>query len=414
MKRIIRRIETAARLQSAISIIAILFSSLAVAPAADAEDKGPTIYVDCEPAAPGGDGSKRAPLPTITAALARARVLGGAARAEIDVAAGVCDQETLPIVLDVPVRLMGNESGGTLVTASNVPANTTFFKIIEDAVEITHLVIDGGLPLGDDIPTIPPSGPFGIEVIDVDDFVLTHLRIQGMGQAVRIAASNGQLWNSDLSARSGMFVSGGDASARPTVDVRNNRILYRTNGIAVAGGGDFGTALSAVFKDNEVVTSFTNTGPNNPAALRVSPIVDSARDGDVEIVASGNFFGGPAKYGIIIHAGNQIVRGNSYKGAVDARFADNIIDGATLHPALITFTNARATVRPAELNLTIGQPPHWEYLTNARYTLRHDGELDGALIDHPQLQPVDGYLLSNVLLVNRAPIAHQTFVVVPQ
>ena len=69
----------------------------------------------------------------------------------------------------------------------------------------------------------------------------------------------------------------------------------------------------------------------------------------MEIVASGNFFGGPAKYGIMIHAGPQIVRGNSYTGAVDARFADNIIDGATLHPALITFTNARATVLPAEL-----------------------------------------------------------------
>ena len=262
MKRIIRRIETAARLQSAISIIAIVFSSLAVAPAADAEDKGPTIYVDCEPAAPGGDGSKRAPLPTITAALDHARASLGEPRGRsIDVAAGVCDQETLPIVLDVPVRLTGSEGGGTWVTASNVSANTTFFKIIEDAVEITQLVIDGGLPLGPDIPTIPPSGPFGIDVIDVDDFVLTHLRIQGMGEAVRIAASNGQLWNSDLSARSGMFLSGGDASARPTVDVRNNRILYRTNGIAVAGAGSFGTALSAVFKDNEVVTSFTNTGP---------------------------------------------------------------------------------------------------------------------------------------------------------
>ena len=69
MKRIIRRIETAARLQSAISIIAIVFSSLAVAPAADAQDKGPTtIYVDCarhqEEMAP----SAR-PYPTITAAL---------------------------------------------------------------------------------------------------------------------------------------------------------------------------------------------------------------------------------------------------------------------------------------------------------------------------------------------------------
>jgi hypothetical protein len=404
MKRALRRIT---------GMVAVLVISSAMASADAGQDEGRKIHVDCA-VAPGGDGSARAPLPTITAALALVRVPGGAERAKIDVAAGVCDQETLPIVLDVPVRLTGSEGGGTWVTASNVPANTTFFKIIEDAVEITQLVIDGGLPLGPDIPTISPSGPFGIEADDVDDFVLTNLRIQGMGEAVRIAASNGRLTNSDLSADRGVFLRGGDARARPTVDVSHNRILYRTNGIAVAGAWSFGTALSAVFEDNEVVTSFTNTGATNPAAFRVSPIFGSAPDGDVEIVASGNFFGGPAKYGIIIHAGPQIVRGNSYTGTVDARFADNIIDGATLHPGLITFTNARATVLPAELNPNIGQPPHWEYLTNARYTLRHDGELDGALIDHPQLHPVDEYLLGNVLLVNRARIDYQTFVVVPQ
>ncbi len=157
MKRIIRRIETAARLQSAISIIAIVFSSLAVVLAADAQDKG-TIYVDCDKAS-GGDGSKRArPLPTITAALDRARDLGGAKRAEIVVAAGVCDQETLPIVLDFSASVTGarksvlrdgrpdgTQTADTLLMAPIPGGNITFFIITAEDVTISHLSIDGGL-----------------------------------------------------------------------------------------------------------------------------------------------------------------------------------------------------------------------------------------------------------------------------
>ena len=157
MKRIIRRIETAARLQSAISIIAIVFSSLAVVLAADAEDKGRRSTLTAtrhqEEMAP----SAR-PLPTITAALDRARDLGGAKRAEIVVAAGVCDQETLPIVLDFSASVTGarksvlrdgrpdgTQTADTLLMAPIPGGNITFFIITAEDVTISHLSIDGGL-----------------------------------------------------------------------------------------------------------------------------------------------------------------------------------------------------------------------------------------------------------------------------
>ena len=78
----------------------------------------------------------------------------------------------------------------------------------------------------------------------------------------------------------------------------------------------------------------------------------------MEIVAEGNFFGGPAKYGIMIHAAFGLSgRPTRIQGPLTPDSRNNIIDGATLHPALITFTNARATVLPAELNPKIPLAP---------------------------------------------------------
>ena len=45
-------------------------------------------------------------------------------------------------------------------------------------------------------------------------------------------------------------------------------------------------------------------------------------------------------------------RGQSYTGR-HGGFSNNVIDSAVVFPALLTFTNARATVFPCELNPTI-------------------------------------------------------------
>jgi hypothetical protein len=422
--------------------IALLFSGLAVSIPIQGQRLEPTIFVDCS-AAPWGDGSRRAPLPTITAAMSVAHALGGAVpQIKIDVATGICNDETLPIRLDVPgvwlkgarspiahddQRPDGQQHYDTLLMAAPPHSAVTFFVIAAPGVRISHLSIDGELSPGPDGDRPPRLTPLAVSAVGVDEFVLDHLRIQRVGQAIRSEASSGRIFNNYLLGDAPFSISGGSPMAPPRVIATNNTILYRTAGIGVAASGPFGTFLRATFTDNDVVTSYTNSGPSNPAAIRLAPFFSGTPDvrPTLDIVINGNFIGGSAKYGIIVHAGQNTRRsdGRSYTGDVKARFENNVIGGAVLHPALITFTNARATELPCELNPTLppgptcpsvpNPPVYWEYLTNARFDLQHTGELDAALIDHPELQPVDRYPLHNVLSINGGPIGYQTFVVVP-
>ena len=437
MKRIIRRIETAARLQSAISIIAIVFSSLAVAPAADAEDKGPTIfYVDCDKAS-GGDGSKRArPLPTITAALDRARDLGGAEGGDRCRGGRVRSGDSAD-----RARLLGVGDGRAEVRfarrTAGRHANGGHPLDGADSGRQHYILHHHGRgrdnfapehrwwasPPLDGPGTMPIRMPLGVLADRADNFALNHLRIIGTGQAIRSEGSSGLISSNYLSGDSGMFLSGGAANDPPSVVVTNNTIVYRTNGVAMTAVTAVGTFLRATVTDNDIVTSYMNSGPTNPAAFRVNPTDAVNTAGTVEVVAEGNLFGGSAKYGIMIHGGmlTRHTDGQSYTGDVTAEFSNNVIDSAVVFPALLTFTNARATVFPCELNptITVGcQQPgsgKWEYLTNALFDLRHSGELIGALIDHPEFQPFDGYApLGNTLVINRETVDYQTFVVVPQ
>ena len=75
---------------------AIVLAGVLVAGPLWAQPQPVTVYVDCA-APPGGDGSRRTPLPTITAALPVARALSATFRVTIDVAEGTCAAETLPI-----------------------------------------------------------------------------------------------------------------------------------------------------------------------------------------------------------------------------------------------------------------------------------------------------------------------------
>jgi hypothetical protein len=114
---------------------------------------------------------------------------------------------------------------------------------------------------------------------------------------------------------------------------------------------------------------------------------------------------------------------------ITARLADNVLDGAIRIPALVTFTNTRATVFPCELDPEMpkdnkcpsitfspstGLPVHWEYLRNATFDLRHEGELADALIDYPEHHPIDGVPLNNHLTINGATYPFGSFLKVPR
>ncbi len=409
-----------------------------------------TVYVDCK-VAPGGDGRKKAPFATITAAVPMARALSAQARVTISVATGVCDDEVFPIQLDFPVVVRGSRSPAvdneglpvdgqdrdTLVTwtpPAPVPPSVgmlSFFRVTGSDVRISKLSLDAKiLPGTPGIPGPQRTAPFGVIVQNARDFVIDQLRVVRMGISVRTQGdSSGRIRDAYFGqVGSGIVLTGGDPAAPPTVTVTNNRIEnYWSGAIALAGAGPAGRAIKAVVQGNDTFTGYANTGPSNPYALRINPIVGGSAflRGTVDATFEDNRLRGTPRYAIVINGG-QVVRradGQRYSGVLDLTFANNAIDeaGITAAASLITFTNSRATELPCELDpantpvncpTLMGNPlQYWEYLEASVFDLHHSGELSDPLIDHPEIEPVDGRVLNNVLLLNDEVVDYQTFVI---
>ena len=74
--------------------------------------------------------------------------------------------------------------------------------------------------------------PLAVSAVGVDEFVLDHLRIQRIGQAIRSESSSGLIFNNYLLGDAPLSVSGGHPMAPARVIAANNTIIYRTAGIA--------------------------------------------------------------------------------------------------------------------------------------------------------------------------------------
>jgi hypothetical protein len=432
------------------AILVGLLSVPVAIPASAAEKPSAYVYVDCA-AAPGGDGGKKTPLPSVTDAVTIGRALSAERSVTISVAPGICDDEVLPIVLDFPVVVRGSrtpdvdgeglplngQDHDTLVTwvpPTPVPpsvATLAFFRITGPGVRISKLSLDGMILPGTVTPAPPAPAPIGVLAHNARDFVVDQLRIVRMGNAVRAQGSSGRIRDTYTgTVGAGIVLTGGDPGSPPKVICENNRIEdYWLGAFAVSGAGPAGRSVRAVVQGNDTSTRYTDTGPSNPFAVRIGPLLPSpSLQGTVEAVLSGNRFRGAPRYAIIVNAGTAVVRradGLRYSGSVDATFADNLIDetGVTRAVALITFTNSRATELPCELDpantkdecpsLTGSPLQYWEYLEASVFDVHHSGELDGALVDHPEVEPVDGRVLGNLLLINDAVVSHQTFVILP-
>jgi hypothetical protein len=433
------------------SLVVTVMLALLVGPASAVSPGAISVYVDCA-AAPGGDGKKKSPLPTITAAVPIARALAAEAKeVTIDVAPGICDHEVFPIQLDFPVVVRGSrtpevddeglplngQDHDTLVTwvpPSPVPpsvANLAFVSVTGSDVRISKLSFDGKI-----VPGTPGTfaaaaiAPTAVLVINAQDFVLDQLRIVRMGVALRIQGAGGRIRDTYFGTiGDGLGLNGGNPTAPPTVIVTNNRIEnYWTGAFTLGGAGPAGTSIQAVIEGNDTVTSYADTGPSNPFAVRIAPVLlPPFLQGTVNASFQGNRLRGTPRYAIIVNAGRPVRRadGQRYSGVLDLSFTDNAINesGVTRAVSLITFTNSRATELPCERDPantpiqcpTLGGNPlqYWEYLEKSVFDLHHGGELDGALIDHPEIEPVDGRFLNNVLLINDEVAGHETFVVVP-
>jgi hypothetical protein len=433
-------------------LVGSIVLTLLVASASAAPPAAITVYVNCA-AAPGGDGSKQKPYATVTASLPSAKALAAQSRVTISVATGVCDKETLPIELNFPVELrgsrapdvddagfpLGSQDRDTLVTwapPSPVPpsvAMLSFFRITGSDVRISKLSLDAKiLPGTPGILAPPKTAPFGVIVQNAKDFVVDQLRIVRMGTSIRTQGdSSGRIRDTYFGqVNAGIVLTGGDPAAPPMVVAENNRIVdFWTGAFALAGAGPAGRSIRSVVRGNDTFNSWSDTGPSNPFAVRIGPVLQGSglTQPTIDAMFEGNRFRGTSRYAIIVNGGQTIRRsdGQHYAGAVEVTFVDNAMDDLSVTQAvsLITFTNSRATELPCELDpantpLTcptlMGNPlQYWEYLEASVFDLHHGGELDGALIDHPEIEPVDGRALNNVLRINDEVVDHETFVVVP-
>jgi hypothetical protein len=437
-----------------VTVGCILVTVLGAWPASAKIQPGKNVFVDCSATpAGGGDGSKGSPFPTITAALPIARALAAGNKVTIAVATGICDHEALPIQLDFPVVVQGSRSPqvdaeglplngqdhDTLVTwvpPSPVPpsvAALAFFRITGSDVRISKLSIDGKiLPGTRGVPGPAATAPIGVLAHNAENFVVDQLRILRTGSSLRTQGNaSGRIRDTYIGTVSGgVVLTGGDPAAPPTVIVTNNRIEdYWTGALALAGAGAAGQSIRAVVAGNDTVTGFADTGPSNPFAVRIGPILAGSPflQGTVQASFVGNRFRGSPRYAIILNGGQTTRRsdGRRYSGRLDVAFADNAIDesGITRAVSLITFTNSRATELPCELDpantpaecpTLSGNPlQYWEYLEASEFDLHHGGELHGALIDHPEIEPVDGRILGNLLVINNEVADYGTFVVLP-
>jgi hypothetical protein len=428
-------------------ILTVLLGSASAAPPVSM-----SVYVNCA-AAPGGDGSKQAPFSTITSALPVARSRAADVRVTISVATGVCDHEVLPIQLDFPVDVRGSrapdmdneglplnsQDRDTLVTwtpPSPVPpsvAMLSFFRITGSDVRISKLSLDAKILPGTPGVVAPPrTAPFGVIAQNAKDFVVDQLRIVRMGTSLRTQGdSSGRIRDTYFGQVSaGIVLTGGNPAAPPTVIATNNRIEdYWTGAFALAGAGPAGRSIQAVVQGNDTFNSWADTGPSNPFAVRIAPVLGGSAflQGNVDATFEDNRFRGTPRYAIIINGGQTVRRadGQRYSGTLHVTFTNNTIDeaGITRAVSLITFTNSRATELPCELDpantplgctTLMGNPlQYWEYLEASVFDLHHSGELDGALIDHPEIEPVDGRVLGNQLVMNDAVAPNETFVVLP-
>lgn len=80
-------------------------------------------------------------------------------------------------------------------------------------------------------------------------------------------------------------------------------------------------------------------------------------------------------------------------------FSGNTVFGNRNAPALITFTRNTAALGIEGENLK-----KFKYLQDSVIDLSTRGELDGYWFDHPAIDPIDGRVLNNTLIVNGVTI----------
>jgi hypothetical protein len=407
-----------------LSLVAILALVLAGSQALSAA-AGPgvlTLFVDASAA--GGDGSARAPFPSIAAAVAEGKAAwtAHAARAvQIHVAPGQYPL-TAPIVIDYPVQLLGSNEllvdgdgrpTGTVAggTETRVFAASSYGAAPLIRATDTQDVVIKGFTLAN-----AAANSFGVVFVRVQTFQLSHNVLSGAGTMIGfdISASSGTVrGNYASNILCGACIESGSATTPQAVNVVGNRLVSnRQYGILLNGGGPEGT-LTATITNNDL--SHNKANARLSGGLRLMTVRRSLADtatptgGELSAVLQGNTIR-DNQVGIMIDAGfptrtfNGVCSPLVYSGTTTLVMrGSNLVSGNLVAPSVITFGRSNAAMFPTDFL------PLWQYLHNSSITVEDgDNALAGFWFDNPLTDPYTGSCpadatheaLNNTLIVN--------------
>lgn len=379
------------------------------------------LHVD-DDAAPGGDGSGRAPFADLGEAVAQAQAGGGGLvliapgtytrSAPLFVGAGITlrgaselevDDDGWPTGVIRPgteTRIVGQGLGDRALIEVGAVAG----PVIRD-VSIEGLSLEAGNTTGN-----------VINIVKVQRFTVRGNVIRPSSALAGISptASTGRIVGNHMSGLGcGACIDGGNPSSPAVVDVVGNRSVgQRNGGVLLSGPGvnlpasDNADLLIASVRDNDlsdsVATARTSFGlrvmgtrPNRNGAAG-----DTMDHGTVIALIAGNRIAGN-EVGVVVDAGFPYRQArltptlplSCDPRRFDASFAlvlrDNEVVGNRAAPALISFTRLTTSVNRAQL-------PSWQYLHGARTVIDdRGGDLAGYWLDHLEVDPFVGGLCAD-------------------
>lgn len=393
-------------------------SGRASASAASKSAQHGVIHVDAS-AAPGGDGSGRAPFKSLGDAVLLANAQGGG---KIEVEAGVYlvsrtisvesplsiqgsnDMQSDPAGLPTGILAPGTETrivGATAMGALPVIAVGRSDGVMH-GVTIANLTVRATGALG-----------IGIEIRHTQDFTIRNTIVTSPGFGISTIASSGRIVGNYLTKNvCGACIAAGNAQSPAVVEIKGNRVVRNTSaGILLNGSGTTLTEeagdLVATVRDNDIDDNSSNSmlgygirvfvirrdGPDSQTAGNVRATVDNNRVANNRI-------------GIVIDAGfpyrtfRGIPDSRLYTGRIDLTLRGNTLTGNVM-PALVSFTRSTAAIDQRQLNPVPAPGSSHKYLQDATYQIvDRDGALAGYRLDHPGYDPVDHRLLRNEFWYN--------------
>jgi len=422
----------------------MLATALAVAGAAshvkaDIDDlRQLVIYVNAAATA-GGNGSRVAPFQTIQEGVAAARAAWNASpglKLVVRVAPSPSGSfysvsGTTPILIDVPLELRGSNAmeeddfgwptgviwSGTETLVKAVPglaANTeNMIRVTADHVTVANLSLDANT-----------SNLRGIQLAlrGAQDFTVSGNRVTGQSfSGIGSRASSGKIIGNYITNVGGTGIGAGNASFPAKVLFSGNRSvansfagveLFAASNSEAGSAGDVLDSLSVTISENDLSNNTAipgfSSGIRFGVIRRDPPDPTGQSSGSMTAVISGNNITNNW-FGVSIDAGfpYRTFQGTpdlrQYSGSLDLAFEGNQVSG-NLQSAIITFERNTATLHPVQMDPS-KRPTSYKYLQSAIYNVRYDdGSLDGYWDDHPLVDPIDGRILNNHLIVNRLEI----------